>query len=66
MTKNRTPTPVYLDPGMHAGLEVKGLIVILDDVLEMGYGQNHQIFKLSYQLSLNQIVIDITCMFLHT
>ena len=27
MTKNRTPTPVYLDPGMHPGLEVKGLIL---------------------------------------
>ena len=26
MTKHRTPTPVYLDPGMHPGLEVKGLI----------------------------------------
>ena len=25
MTKNRTPTPVYLDPAMHPGLEVKGL-----------------------------------------
>ena len=25
MTKNRDPTPVYLDPGMHSGLEVKGL-----------------------------------------
>ena len=25
MTKNGTPTPVYLDPGMHPGLEVKGL-----------------------------------------
>ena len=25
MTKNRTPTPVHLDPGMHPGLEVKGL-----------------------------------------
>ena len=25
MTKNRTPTLVYLDPGMHPGLEVKGL-----------------------------------------
>ena len=25
MTKSRTPTPVYLDPGMHSGLEVKGL-----------------------------------------
>ena len=29
MTKNRTPTPVYLDPGMHPGLEVKGLNDIL-------------------------------------
>ena len=29
MTKNRTPTPVYLDPGMHPGLEVKGLISIV-------------------------------------
>ena len=27
MAKNRTPTPVYLDPGMHPGLEVKGLIM---------------------------------------
>ena len=26
MTKNRAPTPVYLDPGMHPGLEVKGLM----------------------------------------
>ena len=25
--ENRTPTPVYLDPGMHSGLEVKGLNV---------------------------------------
>ena len=25
MTKNTTRTPVYLDPGMHPGLEVKGL-----------------------------------------
>ena len=31
MTKNRTPTPVYLDPGMHPGLEVKGLI---DDTID--------------------------------
>ena len=28
MTKNRTPTPVYLDPGMHPGLEVKGLTIL--------------------------------------
>ena len=26
MTKNRTPTPVYLDPGIYPGLEVKGLM----------------------------------------
>ena len=26
MTKNRTRAPVYLDPGMHPGLEVKGLL----------------------------------------
>ena len=25
MTKNSTPAPVYLDPGMHPGLEIKGL-----------------------------------------
>ena len=29
MTKNRTPTPVYLDPGMHPGLEVKGVINLI-------------------------------------
>ena len=28
MTKNRTPTPVCLDPGMHPGLEVKGLSTV--------------------------------------
>ena len=28
MTKNRTPTPVYLDPSMHSGLEVKGLTLV--------------------------------------
>ena len=32
MTKNRTPTPVYLDPGMHPGLEVKGLISTREEV----------------------------------
>ena len=26
----RTPTPVYLDPGMHPGLEVKGLMSLLE------------------------------------
>ena len=33
MTKNRTPTPVYLDPGMHPGLEVKGLNVFCPQVM---------------------------------
>ena len=33
MTKNRIPTPVYLDPGMHPGLEVKGLIKTVIPVL---------------------------------
>ena len=32
MTKNRTRTPVYLDPGMHPGLEVKGLTTFSEDV----------------------------------
>ena len=27
MTKNGARTPVYLDPGMHPGLEVKGLTI---------------------------------------
>ena len=30
MTKNGTPTPVYLDPGMHPGLEVKVLKTLND------------------------------------
>ena len=32
MTKNRTPTPVYVDPGMHPGPEVKGLINMFDNM----------------------------------
>ena len=36
MTKNRTRTPVYLDPGMHPGLEVKGLKHVYNK--SMGYG----------------------------
>ena len=32
--ENRTRTPVYLDPGMHPGLEVKGLIFLQQRVLE--------------------------------
>ena len=37
MTKNRTPTPVYLDPGMHSGLEVKGLKRIVCCVIGYDY-----------------------------
>ena len=37
MTKNRTPTPVYLDPGMHPGLEVKGLIRVSSVQSELKY-----------------------------
>ena len=37
MTKNRTPTPVYLDPGMHPGLEVEGLKVLWNLALENNY-----------------------------
>ena len=30
--KKKTPTPVYLDPGMHPGLEVEGLKTSDSDV----------------------------------
>ena len=39
MTKNRTPTPVYLDPGMHPGLEVKGLNEVKWHCHDMKMGQ---------------------------
>ena len=39
MAKNRTPTPVYLDPGMHSGLEVKGLIKYFDCLLKLRHFQ---------------------------
>ena len=44
MTKNRTRTPVYLDPGMHPGLEVKGLKTSLLYI----YYRNMPLLKLSY------------------
>ena len=47
MTKNRTPTPVYLDPGMHPGLEVKGLRCRFS---------NHSIFRI-YKSTLQYIYI---------
>ena len=41
MTKNRAPKPVYLDPGMHPGLEVKGLRVMFAECyLIVGYAKN--------------------------
>ena len=45
MTKNKTPTPVYLDPGMHPGLEVKGLIryhIIIQVVNVFIFYQRHR------------------------
>ena len=47
MTKNRTPTPVYLDPGMHPGLEVKGLTSF--------FKADTQIFR--YQLFTTKIIL---------
>ena len=35
--KNRTRTPVYLDPGMHPGLEVKGLTARVSSNLQTTY-----------------------------
>ena len=46
MTKNRTPTPVYLDPGMHPGLEVKGLNI----------KNNHHLHK--HELMLQTVIIN--------
>ena len=43
MTKNRTPTPVYLDPGMHPGLEVKGLITTIGFLIRF-ICQSNQLF----------------------
>ena len=46
MTKNRTRTPVYLDPGMHPGLEVKGLICANGLCASVQhYGNNHVIYE---------------------
>ena len=44
MTKNRAPTPVYLDPGMHSGLEVKGLI----NQFSLGDFQRYTDFRLDH------------------
>ena len=50
MTKNRTPTPVCLDPGMHSGLEVKGLNMINKET-------NKQI---RYASRLTHLLVDIS------
>ena len=59
MTKNRTPTPVYLDPGMHPGLEVKGLIGDRSETCQRSnsriwrkniiYDKSYKIMKISYK-----------------
>ena len=53
MTKNKTPTPVYLDPGMHSGLEVKGLNlhVYYSHVLNLLYRLNLHVYY-NYVLNL--------------
>ena len=49
MTKNRTP--VYLDPGMHPGLEVKGLKIQI------------QLLHCPWQCSLDMIDIELRHIF---
>ena len=60
MTKNRTPTPVYLDPGMHPGLEVKGLITCF--YITYKYEQNCLLNKFLVCISIvnNHSYITIT------
>ena len=52
MTKNITPTPVYLDPGMHSGLEVKGLTTAsdateIDEIVVVGEATPHRLLKIA-------------------
>ena len=60
MTKNRTPTPVYLDPGMHPGLEVKGLTLRTLKYLCINHGDQRVFFQFeiiidpSRHMTLNQ------------
>ena len=63
MTKNRTPTPVYLDPGMHPGLEVKGLSDLTAICLHINvyYCKINNIFHFNHfeQYDSNRLVIYI-------
>ena len=47
MTKNRTRTPVYLDPGIHPGLEVKVLIPVDDVDMEYYQLKHHDFCELT-------------------
>ena len=60
MTKNRTPTPVYLDPGMHPGLEVKGLMILITSLF--GYVCRKNLFcgKLHRSPSTHHLVHPLT------
>ena len=51
MTKNRTPTPVYLDPGMHPGLEVKALKFVNINKKTKGFFQFEIIINVSVSSS---------------
>ena len=51
MTKNRTPTPVYLDPGMHPGLEVKGLktAIVVISVVRVNKNYCASLFRTNFK-----------------
>ena len=55
MTKNRTPTPVYLDPGMHPGLEVKGLNGMFNQGMNEMFQLNRQVHKYKTRASDNRV-----------
>ena len=64
MTKNRAPTPVYLDPGMHSGLEVKGLRHIILCVTCIVFINRHlevtvRIYLLCYIRTFDSYVICV-------
>ena len=56
MTKNRTPTPVYLDPAMHPGLEVKGLTLLAQVLIILVF----YVFALAHYISAFKNVKDKT------
>ena len=49
-------TPVYLDPGMHSGLEVKGLIKILTFFIKVTdtepHHKHHMLFRIPIGLPI--------------